>query len=1143
MKLFYTSALTLAAVLLTAGSAIAQNVGIANTTITPDPEAILELRSTTKGVLLPRMNTAQTVTLAASLNAADDGMTVYDTSTKQYKYWNGTTLTWNVLATSATVTGSTLDDAYDAGGAGLGRSITGDAGAVQINGTGGTIALETDGDIQLTTDDAWIGSSPTLQRLRFDDNSSGRIHVEGADLTMDSDRWIGIDGSNPRIEFEGGSGRVNIQNADIEVDDDAWIGLNASNPRIEFDNTNDRLDMRAADIEVDAGKWIGIGSTVERVIFDGSDNQINIMGATGGVGINTEDPDAELDIIAEPGGDPFVIKAVKNSNVASELTGIGLGSEDLSHIVKSGIVHERESPNGTGKLHFLVDDNVDANDVAITESRMTIDRNGLVGIGTTTPAEELHVVGDIRSSVLAGGGNVQADANGNLIVSNNLPGNDDSYIHNQTAVYQTADFQISGDGEMDGGLTIGAGITVDDNNTNGGSIAAGSIAFGNASGEGIGSKRNAGGNQYGLDFYTNSVNRLAITNTGGVGIGTAAPAEELHVIGDFRASSLAGGGNIQADANGTLIVSNDLAAGDGDYIQNQNSVNQGANFRISGDGQMDQVIATANNTWYLQGGDDHTLRDVNVANTLGVWGAQNADRAGIQLGSDGSYIFGDNTNIGIGTTAPAQKLDVRGVVRSEGAYRVDVDGNNGAGPRIAFGTTANEYAFMNMGSYGAINNLETTTRDFRIGSNAHTNAIYLENATGDVGIGTNAPGQRLDVNGNIHLGSSTGNKQIYTWSATDGNWRIGMSDSPGFNRAMSTTHVQYMTYAAGATQGFAVGVNGGNSSFETRGSDHQAYFRGDVGIQASNAQVKLAVGGNGVNQYSTDLWVENNSHVQGNETLNQGGRGRLRVGTAWGYVGLYADGSSTGAANDLVLGAGSGLVRIGPNGGGQNLRVGGLEGSGDRPVYADANGILRTGGSVNYAVSSNLAYSFDDAGGWTNAVSCDDCISGAVNIGFTMNVFGTSYTQLQLSSNGYITFGGSGGPNTLGNGCLPSGTFGMACLMFWWDDLIASTFRYRTVGSSPNRVWQARYDGYQFNNTGEIVDVMISMHEGSNLITVRYDDVGCCGDDAKGGGATIGLQGPGGGSARAIPIGCNAPLTDDNQGANASQFISFRAPF
>lgn len=49
----------------------------------------------------------------------------------------------------------------------------------------------------------------------------------------------------------------------------------------------------------------------------------------------------------------------------------------------------------------------------------------------------------------------------------------------------------------------------------------------------------------------------------------------------------------------------------------------------------------------------------------------------------------------------------------------------------------------------------------------------------------------------------------------------------------------------------------------------------------------------------------------------------MRLGTAWGFMGLFADGSSTGAANDLVLGATSGKVRIGPDSGGQNLYVNG----------------------------------------------------------------------------------------------------------------------------------------------------------------------------------------------------------------------------
>lgn len=92
----------------------------------------------------------------------------------------------------------------------------------------------------------------------------------------------------------------------------------------------------------------------------------------------------------------------------------------------------------------------------VTAEAMRIDENGRLGIGTTTPAEELHVIGDIRSSALIGGGNVQADASGNLIVSNDLPGADDSYIHNQNALDQAANYRINGWGEAFG-LKINSG--------------------------------------------------------------------------------------------------------------------------------------------------------------------------------------------------------------------------------------------------------------------------------------------------------------------------------------------------------------------------------------------------------------------------------------------------------------------------------------------------------------------------------------------------------------------------------------------------------------------------------------------------------------------------------------------------------------
>ena len=77
-----------------------------------------------------------------------------------------------------------------------------------------------------------------------------------------------------------------------------------------------------------------------------------------------------------------------------------------------------------------------------------------------------------------------------------------------------------------------AGVNVDELNGNNGSINYG-LRFGVGSGEGIGSKRSSGGNQYGLDFYTSFNNRMSILNNGFVGINTTAASQQLEVNGEF----------------------------------------------------------------------------------------------------------------------------------------------------------------------------------------------------------------------------------------------------------------------------------------------------------------------------------------------------------------------------------------------------------------------------------------------------------------------------------------------------------------------------------------------------------------------------------------------------------------------------------
>jgi hypothetical protein len=151
--------------------------------------------------------------------------------------------------------------------------------------------------------------------------------------------------------------------------------------------------------------------------------------------------------------------------------------------------------------------------------------------------------------------------------SANLAGGIGSFAAGQSAQTTHAGTFIWGDGSqtftgenVDNGFNVLAtggvffydgtnGVHIDGLGNNDGALDFG-LKFGGAlsSGEGIASKRTAGGNQFGLDFYTASANRMCIGENGFVGINTTSPAERLEVNGQFV---LIDGANA-ADKNGPI---------------------------------------------------------------------------------------------------------------------------------------------------------------------------------------------------------------------------------------------------------------------------------------------------------------------------------------------------------------------------------------------------------------------------------------------------------------------------------------------------------------------------------------------------------------------------------------------------------------
>ena len=311
-----------------------------------------------------------------------------------------------------------------------------------------------------------------------------------------------------------------------------------------------------------------------------------------------------------------------------------------------GMIYDRDS----GRISIANDPGCGT----LTEA-LTVTTTGSVGIGTTAPAYLLDVRdGSSDAQFHISGGN--ADGGGYFqnafgSASNFWMSGGVAYVGGNWIAKDTGAWIMGGSGaSMEfytaSGNTVGSGaslqdrlhidggtgdVTVDPSGANTGTLAD-LLQFGSSSGgEGIGSKRNAGGNLNGLDFWTNSAIEMSITNGGYVGIGTTGPSYPLHVLntgaGDGSTFGTVFFGQNNTGYQNALNVRakddiTDLAA---DYIGSANATNLTFSTRPSGSALAEAMRITS---------------------------------AG---------------QVGIGTTSPTAPLDVAGAIRAEADSYVSTD--------------------------------------------------------------------------------------------------------------------------------------------------------------------------------------------------------------------------------------------------------------------------------------------------------------------------------------------------------------------------------------------------------------------------------------------------------------------------------------
>jgi len=400
------------------------NVGIG--TLTPNPKAILDLTSSTRGFMVPRMTTALRSALGTGAGAAETGLMVFDTDSSLFYFWNGAS--WKYFPAKPG------DYGWIISGNNMYSSVSGNTG---IGTASPTAKLHTVGSVRLAS----LGSTTTnTEVLTVDANGNVKTRALGNDL-WDGDSVNDAD-ADPQNECNT-SLFYNTTDQKLTLVDDCGITLTTTIPTDPNDNdkspTNELQDLSSTsagsqitvnisggtgttfsvdDADADPANELQTlsitktGTTVNWNLSDSGgsgsfsldDNDWSGAGTgsmypstiTDKVGIGTSTPSYRLDVLGDARVSGKQYFSSSDYYIQNSSTDLLFFSDDNMKFQTTGndylVTYYKSGTEGIANY------NLDGQDVLTMRGSGTY--NYGVGIGTSTPSDKLQVAGNVRIGLI-----------------------------------------------------------------------------------------------------------------------------------------------------------------------------------------------------------------------------------------------------------------------------------------------------------------------------------------------------------------------------------------------------------------------------------------------------------------------------------------------------------------------------------------------------------------------------------------------------------------------------------------------------------------------------------------------------------------------------------------------------------------------